>query len=68
MFWSDDLKCRFQGLAEQLHGSGLRVRQAEPESIVKKLAGQNPGVGLRVWMSESLFKVEMLTEQISDFD
>ena len=68
MFWVDESKCRIQKLAEQLHGSGLRVRQAEPESIVKKLAGQNPGEGLRVWIAESLFKVEMLTEQISDLD
>ena len=41
--------------------TALRFRQAEPESMVKKLAGQAPGVGLRVWMAESLFNVEMLT-------
>ena len=53
MFWSDESTGLVQGLAEQLHGSGLRVRQAEPESMVQKLAGQNPGVGSRVWVAES---------------
>ena len=57
------------GFRDWLNNStALRFRQAEPGSMVKKLAGQTPGVGLRVLMAESLFKYEMLTEQNSDLE
>ena len=62
MLWSDESKCRVQGLAEQLHGTGLRARQAKPGSLVQKLSGQK--TGCRVEGLDGV--VKMLAEQNSD--